>query len=97
MTPKSTPPRDIGSDHYALPFATELARASGMQLLGWFGNAEVQMKADGTTLTKADTALDSFICGEIQTNFPDDLIISEEMYHSHETEHANVWVIDPLD
>jgi len=97
MTPKATAPSSIVSEHYALPFAMDLARAGGMQLLGWFGNAEAQMKADGTTLTNADTAVDGFICGEIQTNFPDDLIISEEMYHSHETEHANVWVIDPLD
>lgn len=75
----------------------ELARAAGKRLLGWFGNTEVHMKSDGTTLTQADTAVDAFICAEITTNFPDDLIISEEMNHSHYPDNEYVWVIDPLD
>ena len=43
----------------------ELARAARKRLLDSFGDTEAQMKADGTTLTQADTALDAFICAEI--------------------------------
>ncbi len=77
MTPETTAPRSSASEHAALPFAMELARAAGKRLLDWFGNTEAQTKADGTTLTQADTTVDAFICAEIEANFPDDLIISE--------------------
>ena len=97
MTPEATAPGRTASEHSALPFAVELARAAGKRLLDWFGNTEVQTKADGTTLTQADTAVDAFICAEIEANFPGDLIISEELNHSHHKENADVWVIDPLD
>ncbi len=97
MTSKYTAPESTASEHSALPFAIALARAAGKRLLGWFGNTEVQMKADGTTLTEADTSVDAFICAEIQTHFPGNMIISEELYHSHHTDNAHIWVIDPLD
>lgn len=65
--------------------------------MDWFGNTKVQMKANGTTLTQADTEVDAFICAEIRARFPDDKIISEELNHSLPTEYAGVWIIDPLD
>jgi myo-inositol-1(or 4)-monophosphatase len=97
MTPKAASPDSTGSEHSQLPFAMGLARAAGKRLLGWFGNTEVQLKDDGTTLTHADIAVDAFICAKIQKHFPDDLIISEEMNHSYHAENADVWMIDPLD
>ncbi|HJO33210.1 MAG TPA: inositol monophosphatase family protein [Anaerolineales bacterium] len=97
MTPETTAPRSSALEHSTLPFAVKLARAAGKRLLDWFGNTEARTKEDGTTLTQADIAVDAFICAEIEANFPDDLIISEEMNHSHHKENADVWVIDPLD
>ena len=97
MKPKSALSISASSRNSALPFAIELAHAAGKKLTGWFGHTEAQTKADGTTLTQADTAVDTFICTEIRTNFPDDQIISEEMNHSYLIKNANVWVIDPLD
>ena len=97
MKRESTLSISASSQNSALPFAIELAHAAGKKLTKWFGNTEIQTKPDGTTLTQADTEVDSFICTEIGTNFPEDQIISEELNLSYSINTANVWVIDPLD
>ena len=62
MKQESTLSISASSQNSVLPFAIELAHAAGKKLTKWFGNTEIQTKPDGTTLTQADTEVDSFIC-----------------------------------
>jgi len=80
-----------------LSFAAHLARETGQLLLQYYQspNTRSHLKPDKTVLTEADLAADQHIAQAIQTQFPDDHILSEEnntIYSGQTT-----WVIDPLD
>lgn len=82
--------------HALLDFARELGREAGRQLLAWHGRAHAGVKSDGSVVTEADQAVDSFLSREIRARYPDHGILSEEA----DTLYAGqpyTWVIDPLD
>ncbi|MGB9673683.1 MAG: inositol monophosphatase family protein [Anaerolineales bacterium] len=83
-----------------MEFARYLCLQSAKLLLGYFQNDHLQKsrKKDRTFVTEADVAVDTFIREEIQKNYPQDFIISEELnsFSAHELP-KNGWIIDPLD
>ncbi|MBI3151604.1 MAG: inositol monophosphatase [Chloroflexi bacterium] len=80
-----------------LPDLERLARAAGTILRNGY-NTEHTVRYKGTIdlVTETDHASESFLIGEIQSQFPDSHILAEE---SGETagENEGTWFIDPLD
>ncbi len=79
--------------------AIDLARGAGQLLLDRFkssGTAAAR-KADASVVTEADLAADRWITSQIQTRFPKDRIISEELHSSLESQGEATWIVDPLD
>lgn len=80
-----------------LPDLERLARAAGAILRAGY-NQEHTVKHKGIIdlVTEIDHASESFLIGEIQSQFPDSHILAEE---SGETSgsHEGLWHIDPLD
>ena len=86
-----------------LSFAIQLAQQAGDLLAAAFRKDEraATWKDDHSLVTQADVASDQLITALIRQNFPDDLIMSEELqpgypFRSGSPDRA-VWVIDPLD
>lgn len=82
-----------------LDFAKNLARQAGNLLVDHFnpmGN-QATTKPDHTLVTQADLAADKMITAAIQSQYPDDLILSEESNTSSQGSEQATWVIDPLD
>jgi myo-inositol-1(or 4)-monophosphatase len=86
-----------------LQFATDLAHQVGQKLLEKFRSSglETKLKSDHSVVTEADFTADHLITSAIRENYPDDLILSEELqpgYSSNNLEtQLPVWIIDPLD
>lgn len=84
-------------------FAIQLAQKTGQMLLERFhsGKQKAQLKSDQSIVTEADFASDQLITDAIHSQFPDDLIISEERPVSYPaaeiTSAPATWIIDPLD
>jgi len=87
----------------ALEFAIQTARQAGELLLHYFQSKELEtdLKADRTVVSEADLASDRFISQAIQDQYPNDILISEELqtflYSDLDVQKSNLWVIDPLD
>lgn len=86
--------------HTPLDFSADLARQTGELLIELFHNASTQgkLKSDQSLVTEADLAADRLINQAIQSEFPNDIILSEELHPalSGKTQRA-VWIIDPID
>lgn len=89
-----------------LQFASQLALNTGRLLVQHYQSRDFQsnFKLDHSLVTEADLAADQFIHQSIQQEFPQDLILSEELnptYPESKTDQqsadSNIWVIDPLD
>jgi len=86
-----------------LEFAIDTAEKAGTILLSFFNSNSntVEQKDDRSIVTEADKAADNLIVSAIKKNFPDDLIISEEIHPritNYKSKHGNaIWVVDPLD
>jgi myo-inositol-1(or 4)-monophosphatase len=82
-----------------LSFTTDLARQTGELLLEYFSPNGVKssFKSDRSVVTAADLSADQLISSAIQTNFPNDTLLSEELHPEIGDETTAVWVIDPLD
>lgn len=82
-----------------IDFAIQLACRAGELLLEYYiQDNPTQLKADRSVVTQADLAADAMISRAIQEEFPNDLILSEEMQpHLQADPSRAVWVIDPLD
>ncbi len=82
-----------------LEFASEMAVNAGEILLKYFdiNGIKTQIKPDKTVVTEADYAADDYIKSAIQSNHPNDLILSEESSQKIGNTDQAVWVIDPLD
>lgn len=65
----------------SLDFAVDLARHTGLVLLDHFQKAglKTSLKADHSIVTEADLAADGLIARAIHSEFPGDLILSEEL------------------
>ena len=78
--------------------AIELARAAGELTLQWFDrdDLEIESKADGSPVTIADRAAESFVREELARRFPDDAIVGEE-FPEKPGSSGRTWLIDPID
>lgn len=75
----------------------ELARVAGDVALGHFRMAlEIEVKADGSEVTRADRDAEAAARAWIQRRFPGDAIVGEEFgAEGHPSERR--WLIDPID
>jgi myo-inositol-1(or 4)-monophosphatase len=82
-----------------LTFSSDLALKTGQMLRDRFKiqGMQVDLKADRSVVTEADMAADQLIRSAIQTNYPQDGILSEEDQTAFPANKTAVWVIDPLD
>ena len=91
----STPPP---VDEQLLADAIEIAEGAAALTLDWFGAGDlsVELKADGSEVTTADRAAESFVHDAVRGRYPDDTIRGEE---SGETQGSTsrTWIIDPID
>ena len=85
------------------PFAAELATAqaaalaAGQVLLDCRSDAlDVQVKQDGTLVTKADLAAETEVLRILRAEFPEDRILAEEAGRT-EGASSREWIVDPLD
>ena len=74
----------------------EVARACGEVAFSHFRKAlSVEIKADGSEVTKADREAEAAARATIRRLFPDDAIIGEEL--GSDGSGARRWIIDPID
>tara|TARA_Y100001960_G_scaffold76688_1_gene81912 strand:+ start:4 stop:822 length:819 start_codon:yes stop_codon:yes gene_type:complete len=81
-----------------LEFAIKIAKEAGSIQMKYFGNVtSVEKKSTNIDLvTKADIESEKYLIEQIQNNFPDHSIVSEESGEiSKDSEY--LWIIDPLD
>lgn len=78
--------------------AVSLLRSAGDLTLQWFGTAQldVEIKGDGTPVTKADQSAERFLREQISQRFPDDTVRGEEEKDVIGTS-TRTWIIDPID
>lgn len=86
------------ADHADLEFAIDLARRAGALTLDLFqSNAlRVDQKGDGTPVTAADLAAETFIREQLADVYPGDGIVGEEHGELAGTT-ARTWIVDPID
>lgn len=86
------------ADTDLLDEAVELAREAGQLTLGWFNDHElsVHRKDDGSPVTDADKAAESFLREALAKRFPSDAVIGEEFPEEQGTS-GRTWIIDPID
>ena len=77
-------------------FAWQATDGGGARLMGAFGNATAEEKADGSLVTKFDKWADQELSDRIADAFPDHGILSEEGKHVFPATDW-CWVIDPID
>lgn len=58
---------------------------------------EVEHKADGSPVTRADREAEALIAEGLRRAFPEDRLIGEESGHSGPADAARLWLVDPLD
>ncbi|MEO8696029.1 MAG: inositol monophosphatase family protein [Acidimicrobiales bacterium] len=85
-------------DHELLEIAVDIARRAGELTLQWFQSSTltIERKRDGTPVTQADRAAETFIRDELRRRFPDDSIVGEE-FADHVGSSARTWYVDPID
>lgn len=78
--------------------AVELARQAGVLTLDWFNDHDLSVgrKDDGSPVTDADKAAESFLREALADRFPDDAVIGEEFPEAQGTS-GRTWIIDPID
>lgn len=77
--------------------AIKLARRSSDYLLAHFRNVRTgALKADGSLVSKVDSAIEKLVLSQIKAAFPYDGVISEES-DAIKTQSGWQWIIDPLD
>ena len=76
----------------------ELTREAGRLTLRWFDDHElsVRRKDDGSPVTDADKAAESFLREVLAKRFPDDGVVGEE-YPEEQGTSGRTWIIDPID
>jgi histidinol phosphatase-like enzyme (inositol monophosphatase family) len=81
-----------------LPFAVELAQASGEFIKPHFGRPglAVDLKSDATPVTIADRGAEELMRAMIAKRFPDHGVLGEE-YGAARQDAEFVWVLDPVD
>lgn len=81
-----------------LDLAVDLARQAGDLTLRWFRTVDlaVTRKSDGTPVTAADRAAESFVRAELERLRPEDGVVGEEEAERPGTSGVR-WYVDPLD
>jgi myo-inositol-1(or 4)-monophosphatase len=84
-----------------LDFAAQLARRTGHLLMDYFhrGALSTQWKSDKSIVTEADLAADRFIADTLGRQYPDDLLLSEELQTTgpRDATDKSLWIVDPID
>ncbi|MBI1745574.1 MAG: inositol monophosphatase [Acidobacteria bacterium] len=80
-----------------LNFAIEVSRAAGNLLMRYYGKVvDYEMRESSGVLTRADLESDEYIREQIDLQYPEHNILSEELEEkSVNSEHT--WIVDPLD
>ncbi len=77
--------------------AADLARLTGDIALGHYrSNLEIEIKADGSPVTRADRAAELAAREWVDRYFPDDGLLGEE-FGEERPNAARRWIIDPID
>lgn len=81
-----------------LQLAVEIARQAGTLTLRYFQDAglQVEAKADDSPVTRADREAEQLLREAIESEFPDDTIVGEEMEEKAGTSPYR-WILDPID
>ena len=81
-----------------LLYAIFLARLGGDVTLDFFQNTDltIEIKADGSFITKADRSAEKLMRSELSIKFPNDSIMGEEFGY-HEGDSGWTWYLDPID
>ncbi|MFZ4638775.1 MAG: inositol monophosphatase family protein [Nodosilinea sp.] len=79
-----------------LAIAQTTTATVGQTLLEQFGQAEADLKADGSLVTACDRWADQVLRERLQSHFPDHGVLSEEGEHIF-PDRDWCWVIDPID
>ncbi|MEM1201624.1 MAG: inositol monophosphatase family protein [Acidobacteriota bacterium] len=87
-------PRDLEA---LRDLAVDLAWRAGRRTLAYFqAGVEVEAKADGTPVTRADREAEALLRREIRSRYPDDALRGEE-YDDEAGSTGWTWVLDPID
>jgi myo-inositol-1(or 4)-monophosphatase len=79
-----------------LTFASTITHQVGQKLLADFGQAQADLKADGSLVTASDRWADETLRHAILHQFPDHGVLSEEVEHIFPAGDW-CWIIDPID
>jgi histidinol-phosphatase len=87
-------PRELG---VLLQVSQDLARKAGSITLEHFGRMlDSDTKGDGSPVTVADRAAETFLRGEIRRRYPEHGILGEE-FGTTNPEASTRWILDPID
>ena len=76
----------------------QIIKEAGQAALAMQDNVESHLKADGSPVSEGDKKANDIIVAGLQTAFPEDAILSEEIEDNHLRLNAKrVWIIDPID
>ncbi len=85
------------STEYFIPFAEQLANASGEVVRRYFRQRyELELKPDATPVTQADKESERAMRAMIRNTFPDHGVMGEE-FGDQNVDAEYVWIIDPID
>lgn len=78
-------------------FALDLAVAAGRITLGYFQSGlDVDLKADGSPVTRADREAEQYLRRRLAERFPADGVVGEE-YGVERPDAPRRWILDPID
>ena len=84
----------------SLEVALRLAREASREVLRVYASTDFQVetKADGSPVTRADKSANTIIVRGLHRYFPNDTVLSEELPFDHrQPVGRRVWMVDPLD
>ena len=86
------------ADPELLAEAVELTREAGRLTLNWFNDSglTIDRKGDGSPVTDADKAVESFLRKALSNKYPNDTVVGEEFPEAKGTS-GRTWFIDPID
>lgn len=78
--------------------ALDIIAEAGQLAREWFekGSFDIEVKNDGTPVTKADRDVETLLRGRLEEAFPQDGIFGEEFDEEHGTSGCR-WILDPID
>jgi fructose-1,6-bisphosphatase/inositol monophosphatase family enzyme len=80
-----------------LQFAQRQALEAGTVMLSYFDDDQgIEIKADGSPVTVADTTVNQNVLNAVEQEYPDDSLIGEEL-SSEITNRPRRWILDPID